>query len=221
MTNPLNREAILAGDVYRRLKAQEHLTNIRPLTPDEQIARLDAFMKHHPGGPIWVFAYGSLLWNPAFHFAERRNARIWGYHRAFCLRTPLGRGTMENPGLVLGLDRGGSCTGVAFRLPAENERQELEVAWAREMAVDSYRAAWVRAHTPEGRVWALAFTMNRASPLYAGRLPEDRVAAQIATAEGYLGKCADYLDNTVAHLAECGIVDRRLIRLQRLVAAQR
>jgi cation transport protein ChaC len=221
MTNTLNRDSIRDGEVYRLLKAQEHLTKVRPLTDEERTARLDAFLARHPGGATWVFGYGSLIWNPAIHFSERRVARIWGYHRSFCLRTVMGRGTPDNPGLMLALDRGGSCAGVAYRLPDGQEREELEVVWAREMAAESYRAAWVRADTPRGRVWALTFLAGRINERYVGRLPEAEIVEHLARAEGHLGSCAEYLDNTVTHLAECGVVDRRMTRLQHLVRARR
>lgn len=222
MTNKLSRDSIRDGDVYRMLKEQEHLTNIRPLTTVEREAALDRFLEHAPPGPLWVLGYGSLIWNPAFHYTARANARIWGYHRSFCIRTPLGRGSPDNPGLVLALDAGGSCNGVAFRLPAKRMRDELAVVWAREMAVaDSYHAIWVRAATPKGPVNALTFAVNRSSPRYAGRLPEQELVDRLANASGYLGSCAEYLENTVTHMHECGIRDAHLFHLHQLVQAER
>tara|TARA_A100001037_G_scaffold258897_1_gene246360 strand:- start:2385 stop:3068 length:684 start_codon:yes stop_codon:yes gene_type:complete len=221
MTNKLNRDSIRDGHVYRMLKEQEHVTNIRPLADAERAEALSRFYADAPDGDVWVFGYGSLIWNPAIHYTDRRTARIWGYHRSFCLQTPLGRGTPENPGLVLALDRGGSCAGVAYRLPAGRERDELRVVWDREMAVDSYRASWVRAQTADGHVNAITFVINRAADRYVGRLPEDVVVDRLANAEGYLGTSAEYLENTVAHMRECGITDRYMFRLQRLVARER
>lgn len=204
------------------LKEQEHVTNIRPLTKPEREASLDKFLENAPKGPIWVLGYGSLIWNPAFDYSARANARIWGYHRSFCIQTPLGRGSPDYPGLVLALDAGGSCSGVAFRLPAKRMRDELSVVWAREMAIaDSYHAVWVRAATPKGPINALTFTVNRSSPRYVGRLPEHELVARLANAAGYLGSCAEYLENTVAHMRECGIGDTHLFRLQKLVQEER
>ncbi len=220
MTNKLNRESIRGGQVYRMLKEQQHVTNIRPLTDAERAASLSKFFDISPERDMWVFGYGSLIWNPAIHYSESRTARVWGYHRSFCLRTPLGRGTPENPGLVLGLDKGGSCNGVAFKLPAGREKDELSVVWDREMALDSYSAVWVRAMTPDGPVNAVTFVMNRETERYVGRLPEDSIVDHLATAEGYLGTCAEYLENTVTHMREAGIHDRQLFRLQRLVRAR-
>ena len=218
MTNKLSRESIRDGDVYRMLKEQEHVTNIRPLTKVEREVALDRFLAKAPKGPLWVLGYGSLIWNPAFDHTARANARIWGYHRSFCIRTPLGRGSPDYNGLVLALDAGGSCNGLAFRLPARRMREELSVVWAREMAIaDSYHAVWVRAATDKGPINAVTFAVNRASPRYAGRLPERELVTRLANASGYLGSCAEYLENTVAHMRECGIRDSHLFRLHKLV----
>jgi len=220
MTNKLNRESIRDGEVFRMLKQQQHVTNIRPLTDAERAASLAEFFDASPASDVWVFGYGSLIWNPAIHYSEKRTARVWGYHRSFCLQTPLGRGTPENPGLVLALDKGGSCNGMVFKLPAGREKDELSVVWDREMALDSYSAVWVRAMSPDGPVNAVTFVMNRDTERYVGRLPEDRIVDHLATAEGYLGTCAEYLENTVTHMREAGIRDRHLFRLQRLVRAR-
>ena len=161
MTSKLNRDSIRGGHVYRMLKAQQHATNIRPLTDAERAAALSAFFAAAPPGDVWVFGYGSLIWNPAIHYDEKRTARIWGYHRSFCLQTTLGRGAPDAPGLVLALDRGGSCHGIVFKLPEGRERDELSVVWDREMALDSYKAVWVTATTADGPVNAVTFVMNR------------------------------------------------------------
>jgi len=221
MTIKLNRESIRDGEVYRMLKEQEHLTNIRPLSDTERAAALSEFFSASPGRDVWVFGYGSLIWNPAIHYSERRTARVWGYHRSFCLRTTLGRGSPKTPGLVLALDRGGSCNGVVFKLPEGREKDELSVVWDREMALDSYDAAWVRAMTPDGPVNAVTFVMNRDNERYVGGMPEDNIVEHLATAEGYLGSCAEYLENTVEHMRAAGISDRQMFRLQRLVRARR
>jgi len=218
MTNKLSRDSIRDGNVYRMLKEQEHLTNIRPLTDAERESTLDAFLETVPKGPLWVFGYGSLIWNPAFHHTGRRNARVFGFHRSFCIKTPLGRGNPDYPGLVLALDVGGSCHGVAFRLPARSMREELSVVWAREMAIEgTYRPVCVRARTSRGPIHAVTFAINRASERYVGRLPEDELVERLARASGYLGSCAEYLHNTVTHMRESGIRDAHMFRLHRLV----
>lgn len=221
MTNKLSRDSIRDGDVYRMLKEQEHLTNIRPLTEAEREIALDQFLTTVPKGPLWVFGYGSLIWNPAFHHTARRTARVFGYHRSFCIKTPLGRGSPDYPGLVLALDAGGSCNGVAFRLPARQMREELSVVWAREMAIaGTYQPICVRAQTPKGPIHAVTFAINRASERYVGRLPETELVECLANASGYLGSCAEYLHNTVTHMRESGIRDTQMFRLHRLVSGE-
>jgi cation transport protein ChaC len=218
MANKLSRDSIRDGDVYRMLKEQEHITNICPLTEAERGVLLDQFLEDAPRGPIWVFGYGSLIWNPAFRHTASRTARVFGYHRSFCIKTPLGRGSPEYPGLMLALDAGGSCNGVAFRLPAKNMREELSVVWAREMAIGgTYRAIWVRAQTAKGPINALTFAINRYSDRYTGKLTENELVERLGTASGYLGTCAEYLENTVSHMRKLGIRDAHMFRLQRLV----
>lgn len=184
---------------------------------------------HAPGEDIWVFGYGSLVWNPIFHFRERRTATLRGYHRRFCLWSMMGRGTPENPGLVLGLDRGGVCRGVAYRIAAHHAVEELRLLWRREMVVGSYCPRWLRVdsvrhgaaagHREDIR--ALAFVVNREHANYAGRLPDDRVATALATAHGHIGASADYLLKTVEGLAAHGIHDRHLAGLRdRILADQ-
>jgi len=170
---------------------------------------------------VWVFGYGSLIWNPAFHFAERRVGRVHGYHRRFCLWVHLGRGSSEQPGLMLGLERGGSCEGVALRIPREAAETELEIIWRREMVSGAYRPHWVTVRGDGPALRAIAFVINHHHPRYAGRVPEEVVVETVAAANGPLGACADYLFNTVEHLQELGIRDHALETLRRRVAAAR
>jgi cation transport protein ChaC len=164
--------------------------------------------------PVWIFAYGSLMWNPEMPFAERRPALLRGWHRSFCLYSRDYRGTPERPGLVLGLDRGGSCRGIAYRLPESSLGEAIDRVWAREMAGEVYRMRPVRVVTPEGRVGAYAFVVRRDRPDYAGRLGLEEVARIIAVAEGGRGTGRDYLTNTVRHLEELGIEDGPLHQLR-------
>jgi cation transport protein ChaC len=170
---------------------------------------------------IWIFAYGSLIWNPIFTFAEHRVGIIYGLHRRFCLWTPLGRGTPENPGLVLGLDRGGSCRGVMFRIAAADVLPELLLVWRREMVVGSYIPRWVSVFDGQQTVKAIAFVSNRQHPHYAGKISLERTVHSLATAGGQLGSCADYLIHTVNGLMQAGIQDRQLLWLREQVIAQR
>src|SRR5207237_3532261 len=132
--------------------------------------------------PVWLFAYGSLMWNPEMPFAERRPALLRGYHRSFCLYSRDYRGTPERPGLVLGLDRGGSCRGIAYRLPAGALGAAIDRVWAREMAGQVYDMRRVGVMTPSGRIAAYAFTVRRENRDYAGRLSLDAAAGIIAAA---------------------------------------
>jgi glutathione-specific gamma-glutamylcyclotransferase len=169
--------------------------------------------------PVWVFAYGSLMWNPEMRFAERLPARVHGWHRSFCLYSPEYRGTREQPGLVLGLDRGGSCRGIAYRLPQATLAAEIDLLWTREMTGFVYHMTPVQMTIGSGPVAGYAFTVRRDSRDYAGRLPEDAAARIIAASRGDRGTGRDYLANTVRHLRELGIIDRSLHRIAALVDA--
>lgn len=181
-------------------------------------------MLHAADGDAWVFAYGSLMWNPGFDFVESRPALLHGYHRAFCIYSNYYRGTAERLGVVLGLDRGGSCRGIAFRLPQEKRREILDYLWDREMltwdreAISTvYNLRVSDTRTADGAVRCRTFVANPAHEDYAGRLPEDRIVEMIRHGVGISGTNRAYLENTVAHLDALGIADRRLHRLLRRV----
>jgi glutathione-specific gamma-glutamylcyclotransferase len=190
---------------------------------DEQLSdSLTAMLKARPkGAGWWVFAYGSLLWNPLFPFAEARPAILRGLHRRFCLRSLASRGTPDQPGLVLGLDRGGACTGVAYRLPAPVAMDELHLLWRREMVVGAYRPRWVRVRSGEREIHALTFAVRHAHPQYAGRLSLDEEARVIAGAKGAFGSSLDYLERTRVALVTHGIIDPYLEGIAARVAALR
>lgn len=219
MSHPtLTRENIATGALEEFLQdAERRGLMTRMSDADREASRDRTLARFAPGEDIWVFGYGSLIWNPAFHFEEKRVARIHGLHRRFCLETPLGRGSPEQPGRVLGLDRGGSCLGMAFRVAPEKARDELGILWRREMVSDAYRATVVRARTDAGPIRAATFVINRQSPRYCGETDLDKVAHSIARAEGWLGPCSDYLFQTVEHLQELGLRDRYLEKLVRRV----
>lgn len=206
-----DRENIRDG-LFEEIAAEgARLGLIRPLTEAERAESRNRILAGiAPDEDVWVFGYGSLMWNPAFHYLERRPALLRGWHRSFCLWTPLGRGSPEYPGLVLGLDRGGSCCGMAYRIAADDREQELNLLWKREMIADGYRPRWARVRCREGSVDAITWTINRDSERYAGKLPVETVARTLATAVGKLGPGRDYLENTVAHLDELGIAEKPL-----------
>lgn len=214
----LTRETIREGRIAKLMAA--HDASIIMLSEEELAASRNKAMERHEGGDLWLFGYGSLIWNPAFDFSERRIGAINGRHRRFCLWTWLGRGSRDCPGLMLGLEAGGSCTGVAYRISAAQIESELDVVWRREMLTAAYRPIWVKAITEDEVVPALTFAINRQHERYAGKLDINHVAERLAAACGPLGTGAEYLFNTHRHLVELGLRDRYLDRLTELVRAR-
>jgi cation transport protein ChaC len=215
----LTREDIRDGYV-QRLVAHEQAGGA-PLSEDQlNESRRQVLAEAVAGSAVWVIGYGSLMWNPAFHITESRIGTLFGYHRRFCLWSTMGRGSPDNPGLMLALTPGGCCQGLALRLAPEAVESETDILWRREMVRGAYRPRWVRVHTPGGIVGAITFVINPRHDSYAGVLPEETVAARIAAACGRLGPCAEYLTNTVAHLQALGIRDRHMSGLLAKVRAQ-
>jgi len=219
----IDREFLRRGGMTEALREAAREGLLRLTTPAERRATrkalLDAAARRR--APLWVFAYGSLMWNPAFEHVASRTATVHGYHRRFCLRVAVARGTPRNPGLLLGLEPGGSCRGVAYRIAPQHAEQELDIVLAREMVAEGYRPLWVRARSGSKAVWAVSFAIDRSAPTYAGRLTPAQTARRIARAQGALGHCADYLEETVAHLEARGIHDRGLEAIRRRVRALR
>jgi glutathione-specific gamma-glutamylcyclotransferase len=193
------------------------------LMSDEEVARslANTMAAHRKGEPVWVFGYGSLIWSPLMEFAERRAAKVHGYHRGFYVWSKVNRGSPEVPGLVLGLDGGGSCHGMAYRLHRRKVADELAILWRREMVAGTYLPRWVNAQTAAGTVRAIAFVVNRTKPGYAGRLTDERIVAIASCAAGHYGSCADYLMQTANSLESHGIPDSRLSHLATLVKDKR
>jgi cation transport protein ChaC len=175
--------------------------------------------EHAQGEEIWVFGYGSLMWNPGFEWDKKKVATVFGYHRNFCLWSRINRGTPESPGLVLTLEQGGSCRGLAFRLAKGHDREELSRLWTREMSMGSYRPRWLECRSGGGSFEALAFVVNRRCTGYAGKLPLETMVHTIATAHGKFGPCCEYLFRTEAALHEHGIRDERVKLLAERVRA--
>ena len=169
-------------------------------------------------GEYWVFGYGSLMWQPGFAFLESAPATVYGYHRAFCIYSHHYRGTAARPGLVLGLDRGGSCHGVAFRVAAEAWAETYAYLRARELTNYVYLEAEVSAHLAGRRAKALAYVADRAHGQYAGGLPLAEQARLIVQGSGVSGACTAYALATLQHLREAGIHDARLEALGRLIS---
>lgn len=202
----------------------ERLGHFRKLPEAERDkSRWETLAQLPEGQDVWLYAYGSLIWSPMIEFAEQRHATLFGYHRQFSMWTKIGRGTPDCPGLTLALEPGGSSKGIAFRIPAKDAERELKIIWNREMIGGSYVPKIVKLRTAKGskreNVPAIAFIMNRAHENYAGKLDPALVAKTIAGAEGPLGKCEDYLFNTVTHLDELGLTDYKLSKLAKMVKA--
>lgn len=187
---------------------------------NEIVSRL---LADRSGDDVWIFAYGSLIWNPGFDSVERVGATAHGWHRSFCLGWDQWfRGSPARPGLMLALDRGGTCKGVAFRLPPDDVGANLGALSRREIHVlpHPFPPRWIRLRGDRGPLRAITFVMDRRSDAYVGGLPPDAVADVLARAAGQRGSMAEYLLNTVERLDEMGLHDGHLWRLQEMVAAR-
>ncbi len=183
------------------------------LSDEERTRSLNLFLDHRPADAhsVWVFAYGSLIWNPGFDYEVQAKAYVHGYHRKFCLKVYVGRGSRDHPGLLLGLDQGGSCHGLAYRLKEANLYEELTILWNREMMGGSYYPQWVRARLPDGtKIWTICFIIHKDSVRYHPCNNFEETVRLIANAEGRLGTCREYAVNTFHALQSQGINDKML-----------
>lgn len=162
---------------------------------------------------LWVFGYGSLIWRPDFDYAERRAAKVHGWHRALKMWSRINRGTPECPGLVFGMLSGGSCRGMVFRVDKAQARQVMINLWQREMVTAVYDPRWLVCQTPHGPVSALAFTLSRKSPNHTGELPDHEYCRIFEQASGRYGTTIDYAQATYDELRKHGIHDQALARL--------
>lgn len=198
--------------------------NWQALTDDDYETIADRLTAEIGEEPLWVFAYGSLIWKPGFASIDRRKATAYGWHRSFSLRIERGRGSPSQPGLMMMLSRGGRCDGVIYRVADNDKREQIEQALRREVSskdsLTTFR--WLPVKTETGEtIRALTFWVGSGSPrIIKPLLPLDDVAPVLARACGHRGSCAEYLYNTVVHLAEFGIRDRNLWRLQEMVAKE-
>ncbi|SAK81595.1 ChaC-like protein [Caballeronia ptereochthonis] len=192
---------------------------MRMLTEADRLASLRETLSLRPLGDVWIFGYGSLIWNAAIDAVERRVARIDGWHRSFCLSITALRATVDRPGLMLALDRGGSCHGAAYRLADDDVERELQLLWRREMICGAYMPRWVDLKGIDGEFLgsAITFTIDTTVPQYAGDLDQDAVVHRLATASGGLGSSRDYLFRTCEGLRANGLRDEELEYLASLV----
>lgn len=169
-------------------------------------------------GEFWVFGYGSLMWRPGFEHVEKSRARLHGYRRALCIISRVHRGTPEKSGLVLGLDKGGSCVGVAFRV--EDHLRENVIAYLREreLVTNAYKEKIIPARLGDGRpVNVLTYVVDRAHPQYSGALSPEQAAERVRGAVGQSGTNEDYVFNTVDHLGALGIRDHWLEGIAKII----
>ncbi|MGJ4906287.1 gamma-glutamylcyclotransferase [Bradyrhizobium sp. HKCCYLS2058] len=169
-----------------------------------------------PDGDLWVFGYGSLMWRPGFDFVEQVPARLIGEHRALCVYSFVHRGTPEKPGLVLGLDRGGACRGIAFRVAADKRDETIAYLRAREQVTSVYRevtrSVWLENEARE-RVSALVYVVDRGHVQYAGRLSPQEQLRHVRQGHGQSGANRDYVISTVKAIEAQGFRDTQLHRL--------
>lgn len=173
-----------------------------------------------PAGSFWVFGYGSLMWNPGFPFEERRHAVLPGFHRRFCIRSTIYRGTPEQPGLVLGVDAGGECHGMAFRVEPSRRDEVLRYLYERELPTKVYTPTWVSIVINGDPTDALTFVVKRDHRQFTC-LPEEEMAAIIASSTGANGSNFEYLENTVHALHALGVPDHELDILHQRVCTLR
>jgi cation transport protein ChaC len=166
---------------------------------------------------FWIFGYGSLMWRPGFDYLRSEQALVYGYHRSLCVYSFVHRGTPEEPGLVLGLDKGGSCHGMGFQVAPEKWHDTISYLRAREQVTSVYieKRKIIRLIGSEREVEAVTYVVDRAHRQYAGVLSQDDLLTHVRRGQGVSGDCTDYVLNTVAHLREMKIRD---LRLERLVA---
>jgi len=202
----LSREALASGELSPHLQAAHDEGLIQLLSDEDREANRRAVLARHPEGePIHVFGFGSLMWNPACDVDAFLPALVRGWHRRFNLWTHLGRGSPDFPGLTLGLEPGGSCRGMALRIAPDKVDSETFLIWRREMIAGAYIPIWVTADLGDRQVPAVSFAINKHYYRYSHRVPFAEQAHHIGCAEGPLGPCIEYLENTVTELERMGL----------------
>ncbi|WP_084188824.1 gamma-glutamylcyclotransferase [Salinisphaera hydrothermalis] len=219
----------ITREVLERDELRQALATAHPgveMVSDAQMQRsIHTMLAQRPANAdldagAWVFGYGSLLWNPCVPVAEWLDVLLYGFHRDFRIRLTHGRGSAEAPGLMLGLVPGGSCRGMALRLPPDDVEHELLMIWRREMLTGVYTPRWVTLYDRAGAsLPAMTFVANAEHDSFCRRLEDATVIEMLATGHGMIGSAAEYLNSTVAHLDEQGIHDRRLRTLRARVNA--
>jgi glutathione-specific gamma-glutamylcyclotransferase len=195
------------SDLDARMKALGRPDNWRHSDDELESARL-SFLEGRLDRDLWIFAYGSLMWDPAFHFAEVRRGRVSGYERRFILKDTFGaRGTPEAPGLMAALDEGHACEGLVFRIAANEAGHETGMFWRRELIAYAYKPVFAMVETEFGEVEALAVIADRASDYIRPDLTREEQIRYIATGKGFLGTSLQYIENIAGHFAALEIED--------------
>lgn len=205
-----------AEDIFGKLPSGRYQSN------EELRCSLDKIMRKRPiDGPIWVFAYGSLIWNPIINFAEKKRGFLPGWQRAFCMKLDSGRGTPEYPGRMLALNSGEGTTGLLLRLDEHDKDENLFLLWQREMCTNSYIPQWETVITDSGEsIVALVFVIKASHPVYDSRYEPEEIAKRIARASGPLGSNAEYLEFLHDNLEKLGISDPYISKLHQLVVKE-
>lgn len=201
----ISRDLLASGQLSPHLQAAQDSGQIVLWSDEQREANRRATLADHPAGEdLYVFGFGSLMWNPACHVKEAIPALVRGWHRRFNLWTPLGRGTPDLPGVMLGLERGGSCRGMVLRIAADKIDEETSIIWRREMLAGAYIPTWVTADLGDRAERSVTFVINPAYERYAGRLEQEVLIHHLARAEGPMGACIEYLEKTVDSLDTIG-----------------
>jgi len=209
-------------DRESQLSQREHFVNtflkhnIPLRTEKERLALLQEWLDEIGDEPLWVFGYGSLMWNPGIEYTQQLPAKIYGFQRKFCIDMVVFRASTSNPGLMLGLDRAEDdkvCTGIIFQISPKRVAHELDALFMRELTTRIYKPVWVDAKTEQGNIHALTFVVEKNEKRYVDALSLNEKAKRIAFAEGDMGTNRDYLYNTVEHLRELNINDAYLEEL--------
>ena len=220
----MKRAMTLTTDLVARCERHEPDPGRQPgsryFTDAEYEAAASNLIEQAPPSPLWVFAYGSLIWKPAIATTDHCRAVAHGWHRSFCLRLTRWRGSAAQPGLMMGLKHGGSCKGIVHRIPDDDRRSLLIQLLRREIGNDQHLTGvrWINVDTDQGRIRALTFWAEPVGLENWVNLPLSEVAQILARACGHGGSGAAYLFHTVSKLDELGIRDRNLWRLQQMVA---
>jgi glutathione-specific gamma-glutamylcyclotransferase len=215
ITDPLTSffRSFKPSDLDARMKELGRPDNWRHSDEELETAR-QAFLKGRLDQDLWVFAYGSLMWDPAFHFAEVRRGRVEGYARRFILKDTFGaRGTPETPGLMAALDEGPGCEGLVFRISAHEAEHETGYLWRRELIAYAYKPAFAKVKTDFGDVEALTVIADRNSDYICPGLTRDEQVRYIATGTGFLGTSLQYIENIASHFSALEIEDAEVSEL--------